>query len=421
MTRPRKKTTRKKTQGSAKSPDTSRQRAASKTAKPAQRKKATSKKFARSKPASSGQSEKRQKPDAKEPVADKPEKPVRVQVLLAKCGFGSRRACEEFISEGRVKVDGELAVIGCQVTRDSFVMVDDEPIKPNRKAYYMLNKPKGMLCTNNDPNGRPRIVDLFPPKAGRLFPVGRLDENTVGLLIVTNDGELSHQLAHPKFEVPKIYRVHVAGVPNHETLKKMREGMYFSDGKFKVENIKRISAHGKSAVLEVTLKEGQNREVRRLFARVGHKVMKLERISFGPLHLRSVGPGKFRALTQEEVKLLRDYIDNRDKRVTDDRLNRPKKQQDKKTRKRAQRTTIEVEPIEGIASHDLTGQRRRPRPERRKAPDASALSDSAERSAGSDRAATSARSDGSTQSDQAKKTHRAKSNHPAIAKPRKQR
>lgn len=289
------------------------------------------------------------------------EKPLRLQVLLAKAGLGSRRACEELISGGRVKVDNEVAGLGCRVSNDSFVMVDDEPIRTERIAYYMVNKPKGMLCTNNDPNGRPRVVDLFPAEAGRLFPVGRLDENTVGLLLVTNDGELSHQLAHPKFEVPKIYRVQVAGVPTFETLKQMRDGMYFSDGKFKVENVRRLSAHGKSAILEVTLKEGQNREVRRLFARVGHKVMKLERVTFGPLHLRGVTIGKFRALSREEVKLLRDYIDNFHTRIAEDRKKRPDHQEQKKTRQRAQRSTVEVAPIEGLGSHDITGQRRKPR------------------------------------------------------------
>lgn len=338
--------------------------------------------------------------------------------MLAKCGFGSRRACEEFISEGRVKVDGEIVQLGCNVTRDSVVVVDDEPIRPDKRVYYMVNKPKGMLCTNSDPNGRPRIIDLFPGGAGRLFPIGRLDENTVGLIIVTNDGELSHQLAHPKFEVPKIYRVQVAGVPDSETLKKMRQGMYFSDGKFKVEHVRRITSHGKSAILEVTLREGQNREVRRLFARVGHKVMKLERVTFGPLHLRRVASGEVRALTKDEVKLLRGYVDNHESRIAEERKNSHRKPPEKKTRKRAQRKTVEVAPVEGMGSYDLIGQRRNPRP-KKTYPQRDAEADAAVTDDKRSKPATDNKRSKSAKSSKTNETVGVKSTHPAVVKSRR--
>jgi len=302
--------------------------------------------------------------------AQKTAESVRLQVALARCGFGSRRACEEFIEAGRVSVNGTVVTTpGKKVNlREDKVLVDDEAIRPERPAYYMVNKPKGMLCTNRDPSGRSRVIDLFPKKAGRVFPIGRLDENTVGLILVTNDGEMSHLLAHPKFRVPKVYQVQVAGNPTQETLKQLRQGLYFSDGRFKVERVKRIGRRGKSTILEVMIKEGRNREIRRLFARIGHKVMKLERTAFGPLQLRSVAVGRARPLTREEIKLLRDYVDNWQERQTEDgqknsqkgkkgSSKRPSGKQQKKKTSRS--TSVEVGPV-GITERDLTGRRRKP-------------------------------------------------------------
>lgn len=241
--------------------------------------------------------------------SDGPAETVRLQVLLAKSGLGSRRACEEFITEGRVTIDGETVTeLGTRVRKGQKVLVDGEGIRAERTVYYLVNKPRGVLCTNDDPRGRPRVIDLFPKHAGRLYPVGRLDEETVGLLLVTNDGELSHQLAHPKFRVPKKYKVHVVGTPTWEQLEELRRGMYFSDGKFKVEGIRQLKAKGNSSILEVILNEGQNREIRRLFARLGHKVLQLERVAIGPLKLGELPVGAFRPLTSLEVKRLNEYL-----------------------------------------------------------------------------------------------------------------
>tara|TARA_R110002072_G_scaffold302100_1_gene484001 strand:- start:202747 stop:204021 length:1275 start_codon:yes stop_codon:yes gene_type:complete len=304
-----------------------------------------------------------------------PSEQVRLQVLLARCGLGSRRACEDFITTGRVTVDGQTVTeLGARVNPvTQRVEVDGESIRPDRTVCYMVNKPKGMLCTNSDPSGRARVIDLFPASAGRLFPIGRLDENSVGLLLVTNDGDLGHQLAHPRFKVPKIYEVQVAGRPTREIMQQLRQGMYFSDGRFKVDNAKTIGSRGKSTILEVTLSEGRNREIRRLFSRVGHKVMKLERVAFGPLRLRGVAVGGFRKLSHEEMKLLRSYIENGEARVKaaekasteeaakrKERNDRPEKitAEVRAPRNAPQRRVVEIGPISTIGGRDMTGRKR---------------------------------------------------------------
>jgi 23S rRNA pseudouridine2605 synthase len=297
---------------------------------------------------------------------------VRLQVLLARCGLGSRRACEDFITTGRVTVDGQAVTeLGARVDAvTQRIEVDGESIRPDRTVCYMVNKPKGMLCTNSDPSGRARVIDLFPASAGRLFPIGRLDENSVGLLLVTNDGDLGHQLAHPKFKVPKIYEVQVAGRPTREIMQQLRQGMYFSDGRFKVDNARTVGSRGKSTILEVTLSEGRNREIRRLFSRVGHKVMKLERVAFGPLRLRGVAVGGFRKLSHEEMKLLRSYIENAEARVraaekasTDEaakRKDRPEKvtAEARASRTAPQRRVVEIGPIVATGGRDMIGRKR---------------------------------------------------------------
>ncbi len=152
------------------------------------------------------------------------------------------------------------------------------------------------------------MIDLFPADGPRLFTVGRLDENSEGLLIVTNDGELANQLAHPRFRIDRIYHVQVAGHPDRELLGQLTEGMYFADGKFKAESAKPLKKQGKSTFLEIRLREGKNREVRRLMARVGHKVMRLQRVGFGPIRLGRVKAGEYRELRPEEVRALRELV-----------------------------------------------------------------------------------------------------------------
>jgi 23S rRNA pseudouridine2605 synthase len=242
------------------------------------------------------------------PPEDPHQQGVRLQKFLASAGLGSRRHCEEYILEGRVTVDGQPATdLGVRVDPvKQVIRVDGERLKPQRKRYYLLNKPAGYVCTNSDPQGRPRAVDLVPQEEARLFTVGRLDENSRGLILVTNDGELAHRMAHPKFSISRQYEVQVAGKPTAEIFKQLREGMHFEDGKFFVDRVRTIRSQGKSTFLEIELHQGRNRELRRLLARAGHKVMSLERVTFGPLKLGRLALGKCRPLKAEELTELRE-------------------------------------------------------------------------------------------------------------------
>jgi len=241
---------------------------------------------------------------------------IRLQRYLAMAGAGSRRHCEEFILTGRVTVDREtVRELGFRVVPEAQdVRLDGERVRLERKTWYLLNKPTGYLCTNNDPDGRPRVIDLFPKDRERLFTVGRLDENSQGLILVTNDGELSHRLAHPRYRVPRIYQVQVAGIPDRELLEQLKRGLYFAEGRFKVADAKLISVRKSSAVLQLVLMEGQNREIRRLLAKVGHKVQRLERVALGPLELGDLPVGHYRLLTAQEIAALSELVADRSSR-----------------------------------------------------------------------------------------------------------
>ncbi len=246
---------------------------------------------------------------------------VRLQKVLASAGFGSRRHCEEFIQSGRVTVDGKTVVeLGQRVDpAKQKIQLDGETVNVEKKVYYVLNKPTGFLCTHSDPAGRRRVIDLFPKAKQRLFTVGRLDENSEGLILVTNDGEFANRLAHPRYRVSRVYEVQVAGIPTPDILRQMREGLRFSEGYFRVDRARRVRVKGKTAVLQLTLNQGRNREIRRLLARLGHKVMKLRRIQFGPIKLGKVNLGEHRTLTPHEVKQLEALLETK----RDTRSSRP--------------------------------------------------------------------------------------------------
>lgn len=235
---------------------------------------------------------------------------VRLQKVLAEAGYGSRRACEEFVTAGRVVVDGKVvSQLGTRVDLDSqIVEVDGERLRVEPKRYFLVNKPTGYLSTNNDPRGRPRVIDLLPDGGPRLYPVGRLDENSRGLLLVTNDGEMANKLLHPRYKVPRRYKVQVAGDPKRDVLDQLKDGLRFTEGLFKVRGVKKLKTVGKSTWLELVLTEGRNREIRRLLARVGHKVMKLERIGFGPLKLGRLKVGEYRPLSRSEIGELEELV-----------------------------------------------------------------------------------------------------------------
>lgn len=243
-------------------------------------------------------------------ISDASAEPIRLQRYLAMAGAGSRRHCEDFILTGRVTVDRQtIRELGFRVVPgEQDVRLDGERVRLERKAWYLLNKPVGYLCTNNDPTGRPRVIDLFPRSKERLFSVGRLDEHSQGLLLVTNDGDLAHRLAHPRFRVRKVYEVQVAGIPQRELLEQLKRGLYFAEGRFKVADARLVRTRKDSAVLALELMEGQNREIRRLLAKVGHKVQRLERVALGPLTLGELPVGQYRPLTLHEVTALRELV-----------------------------------------------------------------------------------------------------------------
>ena len=235
---------------------------------------------------------------------------MRLQKFLAMAGVDSRRNCEEYIRTGRVTVDGEVVTDPARGVdpKTQEIKLDAERLRPPRFRYFLVNKPRGFLCTNSDPQGRPRAIDLVPAVDQRLFTVGRLDESTEGMLLVTNDGDLAQQLAHPRFEVIRRYRCLVAGFPQPDILHQLREGMYFAEGFFRFRSVRVFKRRGRSTILELELQEGKNREIRRLMARVGHKVLALERVAFGPLKLGSLPPGRHRELSSFEIRQLRQFI-----------------------------------------------------------------------------------------------------------------
>lgn len=291
---------------------------------------------------------------------------ARLQKLLAAAGVDSRRKCEEYVVTGRVTVDGEVVTDpGYKADPEmQDVRLDGERVRPQKKRYYLLNKPSGYLCTNYDPAGRRRAVDLVPAAGTRLFTVGRLDEGSQGLLLVTNDGEIAQRLAHPRFQVPRVYRIQVAGVPTSETLAQLRKGVHFTEGRFRLNRAKRLKTHGQSAFLEVELTQGQNREIRRLFARVGHKVIWLQRVAFGPLKLGDLPPARFRPLRPDEIKALHELARSGGKR-SEDRPKRPKGDSIAKGRRDAPegppgRRILDLSGGEGGQSRKPGGRRRAP-------------------------------------------------------------
>src|SRR5262245_23044966 len=231
---------------------------------------------------------------------------IRLQKVLAAAGLGSRRHCEELISEGRVEVDGRtITELGTRVDpRTQQIRVDGQPVRrPKRMLYFAINKPVGVLSTSNDPSGRPRVIDLAPTHE-RLFTIGRLDKSSGGLILATNDGRLTDLLTHPRYGVEKTYLAEVAGVPTREAIERLQRGVHLAEGYAHAKRITVRRAHRHSATLEIVLDEGRNREVRRLLARIGHKVMKLTRVAIGPLRLANLQSGESRPLLREEVEEL---------------------------------------------------------------------------------------------------------------------
>ncbi|MFG0261323.1 MAG: pseudouridine synthase [Novipirellula sp. JB048] len=261
-------------------------------------------------PRPSSKKSKSQRPSPAEATSADSGPEIRLQKLLAAAGFGSRRQCETLILEGRVEVNGEIVDrLGASFDpQKAKVYVDGVPLRAQRLVYYAVNKPVGVVTTNSDPQGRPRVIDMVPPSE-RVFPVGRLDRSSEGLILLTNDGELAQKLAHPKYQIQKVYRVTVAGKVDLKAMKQMEKGIYIAEGFVRVEGARVLKTRGKATELEVTLREGKNREIRRIFARLGHKVQQLRRIAVGPLRLGDIPVGAYRVLGRDEVKKLRNAAD----------------------------------------------------------------------------------------------------------------
>ncbi|MGH9055543.1 MAG: pseudouridine synthase [Acidimicrobiales bacterium] len=225
----------------------------------------------------------------------------RLQKVLARAGLGSRRACEELIAAGRVLVNDEPARLGRRIDPAADrVSVDGVPVgvRPDL-VYYLLNKPAGVVSTASDPEGRRAVTDLVPSRP-RLHPVGRLDADSEGLILLTNDGDLTFRLTHPSFGVDKEYLVDVAGAPARAALRRLREGVDLEDGR---TSPARVSAVGRTGI-RITVHEGRNRQVRRMCEAVGHPVLRLVRTRIGPLSAGGLAPGEWRELTTGEVRAL---------------------------------------------------------------------------------------------------------------------
>ncbi len=229
----------------------------------------------------------------------------RLQKVLARAGYGSRRACEILIEDGRVTVDGRVATLGNRVDPERQIICVDgamAPVAPS-KVYFLLNKPAGIVTTAHDPQGRPTVLSLVDTSE-RIFPVGRLDMNTEGLLILTNDGRLAHLLTHPSSGVAKEYLVRVEGDPSPGALRRLREGVELEDGRTSPAQVSRVS----EGLLRIVIHEGRNRQVRRMCQAVGHEVTRLVRTRIGPIHDATLPPGASRQLSLAEVRRLMEVV-----------------------------------------------------------------------------------------------------------------
>ncbi len=234
--------------------------------------------------------------------------PMRLQKFLARAGVASRRGSEDLMTAGRVTVNGEVVTeLGAKVDPlVDVVAVDGATVSlASGPVYFALNKPTGVMTTMSDPQGRPTVASLMPPGYPGLFPVGRLDFDTEGLLLLTTDGDLAQKLLHPRHHVPKTYYVEVDGVPTEEDLSRLREGVELDDGKTAPAEARLLKRQGRGAAIELTIREGRKRQVKRMASAVRHPVMFLRRTKFGNVELGDLRPGEVRELTSEEVEGLR--------------------------------------------------------------------------------------------------------------------
>lgn len=233
----------------------------------------------------------------------------RLQKVLAQAGIASRRKCEEYITSGRVEVnDKKVTELGVKVDPEKDVIkVDGRPIRQQKKLYLMMNKPKGVITSVNDPKGRKVVTDFLEDVGERVYPIGRLDYDTEGLLLLTNDGDFANLLMHPRHHVPRTYHATVKGTPHGSVLDKLRSGVKLDDGVTAPAEIEYhdVDEEKKESVISITIYEGRNRQVRRMFEAVNYPVERLRRVQYGPITLAGLTRGRYRHLSLEEVESLK--------------------------------------------------------------------------------------------------------------------
>jgi 23S rRNA pseudouridine2605 synthase len=226
---------------------------------------------------------------------------LRLNAYLARTGVASRRKTDELIKAGRVTVNGELGQLNTFVGKHDRVELDGRPLTRQALAYVLLHKPGGVVTTASDPHGRPTVVDLVADFPVRVVPVGRLDADTTGALLLTNDGELAHRLAHPRYEVEKVYEAEVEGEPSDDAIRRLERGIELDDGLTAPARVKRLAP----SRLELAIHEGRKHQVKRMLEAVGHPVTRLHRSRYAGLTLKGLGPGESRELTGAQVERLR--------------------------------------------------------------------------------------------------------------------
>jgi len=234
----------------------------------------------------------------------------RLQKILAKMGIASRRAAEEIILEGRVTVNGQIATLGMKAnpSKDHIKLDGKLLTKPEPKVYLMLNKPKGVITTLSEAEERPTVRDYLKNIRYRVFPVGRLDYDSEGLLLLTNDGDFAHAILHPSKKIPKTYHVKIKGIIEDEKIDKLRKGIRLDDGITAPSKVKKLRKAEENSWVEITIYEGKKRQVRRMLERVGHPVLKLKRVRINGIVLGNLAPGEIRYLTPEEVSKIKKEV-----------------------------------------------------------------------------------------------------------------
>ena len=240
----------------------------------------------------------------------------RLQKVIAESGIASRRAAEKLISEGRVRVNGEIVTeLGTKVTGSDIISVDNKQISKEQKEYYLLYKPRGVISSSSDDKGRVTVVDLIPTKS-RIYPVGRLDYDTTGVLLLTNDGEFAQFMMHPKNEIDKVYVAKIKGIIEVDAIKKLESGIVIDGVKTSPAKVKvrKKNKDNFTSIVQITIHEGKNHQVKRMFEEVGYEVIKLKRERVGFLDLSGLSSGEYRTLNPKEVKQLYDLVNRSNKK-----------------------------------------------------------------------------------------------------------